>query len=155
MHESNKRFLIYLTSYLGVALIGGSIVHMGTLADEHSARYTVLGVIGLLLMIVGNVFEARINKETLSLKYLGIVSALAIATGFLSGGIQHFLDNPIFAGYLLAIGLIVAYVAFSQKYHFGTTTQGLVMVMAIGLAIIFTANTALHEAIPHSTEGHH
>lgn len=154
MTDSNKNFLVYLTSYLGVALIGGSIVHVGTL-DVHSTRYIVLGVIGLILMIIGSTLEAKIKKEPLNAKYFGIVSALAIATGFLSGGIQHYLDNPIYAGYLLAIGLIVAYVAFAHKYHFGTSTSGLLAAIGIGLAIIFVSNTVLHEAIPHEVGGGH
>jgi hypothetical protein len=154
MSETNKKFLVYLTSYLGVALIGGSIVHVGTL-DVHSTRYVVLGVVGLVLMIVGNVLEAQMQKEPLNLKYFGIVSALAVATGFLSGGIQHYLDNPIYAGYLLAIGLIVAYIAFARKYHLSTTTVGLVTVIALGLVIVTVSNTILHDVIPHEVGGGH
>jgi hypothetical protein len=154
MSEANKKFLVYLTSYLGVALIGGSIVHVGTL-DAHSTRYIVLGVVGLVLMIVGNVLEAKMQKEPLNLKYFGIVSALAVATGFLSGGIQHYLDNPIYAGYLLAIGLILAYIAFTQKYHLSTTSVGLMAVIALGLVIVTVSNTILHDVKSHEVGGEH
>lgn len=154
MTDSNKKFLVYLTSYLGVAMIGGSIVHIGTL-DGNSTRYIVLGIIGMVLMIIGSMFEARINKEVVGLKYFAIVTALAIATGFLSGGIQHFLDNPVYAGYLLSIGLVVAYVTFARKYHYTTTTQGLITVLVIGLLILLASNTLLHEMVPHTTGGHH
>lgn len=135
-------------------MIGGSIVHLGTL-DDNSTRYIVLGVIGIALMISGSVFEARINKEIVGLKYFAIATALAIATGFLSGGIQHFLDNPVYAGYLLSIGLVVAYVTFARKYHLATTTQGLATVIVIGLLILFASNTLLHDVVPHTTGGHH
>lgn len=154
MSEANKKFLVYPTSYLGVALIGGSIVHVGTL-DVHSTRYVVLGIIGLMLMITGNILEAQMQREPLNIKYFGIISALAIATGFLSGGIQHYLDNPVYAGYLLAIGLIVAYVAFARKYHLKTTTLRLMTVIALGLMIVAVSNTILHEAIPHEVGGGH
>jgi len=153
MTESSKKFVIYLTSYLGVALIGGSIVHVGAF-DDHSTRYVILGIIGLALMITGSVFEAQTNKEALSVKYFAVVTALAVATGFLSGGIQHYLDDPIYAGYLLAIGLVVAYVAFSGKNNFPTSTRGLVTVIVLGVAIIFTSNTLLHEAVPHGGDSH-
>ena len=73
-------------------MIGGSIVHTGTL-DDNSTRYIVLGAIGTALMISGSVFEARLNKEGVGLTYCAIATALAIATDFLSGGIRHFLDN--------------------------------------------------------------
>lgn len=135
-------------------MIGGSIVHIGTL-DGNSTRYIVLGIIGMVLMIIGSMFEARINKEVVGLKYFAIVTALAIATGFLSGGIQHFLDNPVYAGYLLSIGLVVAYVTFARKYHYTTTTQGLITVLVIGLLILLASNTLLHEMVPHTTGGHH
>lgn len=153
MTDSSQRFIIYLTSYLGVALIGGSIVHVGAF-DTHSTRYIILGILGLILMIAGSVFEAKNNNEKLSTKYFGIVTALAVATGFLSGGIQHYLDDPIYAGYLLAIGLIVAYVTFGKKYNLPTSTRGLVLVMAIGIMILITSNTILHEAVPHGGSTH-
>lgn len=99
--------------------------------------------------------KQRLKNEPLNVKYFGIVGALAIATGFLSGGIQHYLDNPIYAGYLLAIGLVVAYVAFGQKYHYGTSMKGLVIALAIGMVIIIFSNTVLHEAIPHEVGAGH
>jgi len=153
MTDNSKKFIIYLTSYLGVALIGGSIVHIGAF-DSHSTRYVILGIIGLVLMITGSVFEAQANKEALSIKYFGIVTALAIATGFLSGGIQHYLDDPVYAGYLLAIGLVVAYVTFGSKYNLPTTTRGLVTVLVLGVLIVFASNTILHEIDPHGGSTH-
>jgi type III secretory pathway component EscS len=122
--------------------------------DSHSTRYVILGVIGLVLMIIGSVFEAQTNKEALSIKYFAIVTALAIATGFLSGGIQHYLDDPVYAGYLLAIGLVVAYVTFGSKYNLPTTTRGLVTVIALGILIVLTSNTIIHEAVPHGGSTH-
>jgi len=105
-------------------------------------------------MITGSVFEAQTNKEALTIKYFGIVTALAIATGFLSGGIQHYLDDPIYAGYLLAIGLVVAYVSFGSKYNAPTTARGLVTVIVLGACIVFASNTILHEVAPHGGNTH-
>lgn len=155
MTESNKKFIIHILSYLGVALIGGSIVHIGTL-DGGSLRYVILGCIGVMLMIIGSVLEAQTNKEPVNIKYLGIVTALAISTGLLSGGIQHFLDNPMYAGYLLAVGLVVSYISFAGKYHANTTTLGIITVAILALIVVITSNTVLHESVPH-TEGadHH
>jgi hypothetical protein len=153
MTDSNKKFLIYLTSYLGVALVGGSIVHMGTL-DINSSRYITLAFIGIGLMIVGNILEAQINKEIVGIKYFSIAAALAIATGFLSGGIQHYLDDPIYAGYLLAIGVVVAYITFMSKYHLQKTTRGLLTAVVIALLIVLTSNTIVHEAVPHGGATH-
>ena len=155
MTESNKKFIIHILSYLGVALIGGSIVHVGTLGGD-SIRYIALGSIGIMLMVVGSVLEAQINKDPINIKYLGIITALAISTGLLSGGIQHFLDNPIYAGYLLAIGLVVSYTSFAGKYHTQVTAKGIIVVAVLALSIIFASNTLIHESVLH-TEGadHH
>ena len=153
MTDSSKKFIIYLTSYLGVALIGGSIVHVGAFESD-STRYIILGIVGLVLMITGSIFEAQTNKEALSIKYFGIVTALAIATGFLSGGIQHYLDDPIYAGYLLAIGLVVAYVAFAGKYNLPTSNRGLLAVIATAIVIVLISNTILHDAVPHGGNTH-
>ena len=153
MTDSNKKFLIYLTSYLGVALVGGSIVHMGTF-DSHSSRYIILATVGVTLMIIGNIVEAQMNKEAVSLRYFAIATALAIATGLLSGGIQHYLDDPIYAGYLLAAGVVVAYVTFMSKYHLQRTTMGLIVAIALALTIVLASNTVLHEAVPHGGNTH-
>ena len=154
MTESNKKFIIHILSYLGVALIGGSIVHIGTL-DGGSIRYTALGIIGIVLMIVGGVLEAQMNKEPVSMKYLGVVTALAISTGLLSGGIQHFLDNPIYAAYLLAVGLIVAYISFASKYNTTATTKGILTVAGLALIVVLTSNTLVHESVPHTVGADH
>lgn len=155
MTENNEKFIIHILSYLGVALIGGSIVHIGTL-DGGSIRYIILGCVGVAMMIIGSVLEAQMKKEPININYLGIVTALAISTGLLSGGIQHFLDNPIYAGYLLAAGLIVSYISFAGKYHANTTTQGIITIAILALTIVLVSNTVVHESIPH-TEGseHH
>lgn len=154
MTESNKKFLVYLASYLGVAMIGGSIVHIGTLGD-HGTRYLILGIVGVILMIVGSIFEARINKEVVGIKYFSIVTALAIATGFLSGGVQHFLDNPVYAGYLLSIGLVVAYLTFARKYNLAISTKGFVAVIIAGLLILLVSNTIPLDSVSPDIGGHH
>lgn len=110
----NKKYIIYLLKYLGVALIAGSVVHVGTLQNG-AMRYAVLGLIGLAFMLAGNIFEAKINGEKINFKYLMVITGLSLATGFFSGGIQHYLDNPSYAGYLLAIGLFFSYITFFMR----------------------------------------
>lgn len=154
MTESNEKFIIHILSYLGIALIGGSIVHIGTL-DGGSARYIILGGAGVAMMIIGSVLEGKMNNEPINVKYLGIVTALAISTGLLSGGIQHFLDNPIYAGYLLAIGLVVSYLSFAGKYHYKVAPQGIIVVAALALTIVLVSNTIVHDSTPHLEEADH
>ncbi len=111
MNQENKNFLIYVAKYIGVALISGSVVPIGTLQNG-TTRYIVLIIIGLALMLYGNLKEAKNAGEKIGMSYLLIITALSFATGFLSGGIQHYLDNPVYAGWLLGIGAIGTYVMF-------------------------------------------
>ena len=151
--ESSRKFTIYLASYLGVALIGGSIVHVGAF-ESQSTRYIILGIIGVGLMVAGSLLEASINKEAISIKYFGIATALAVATGFLSGGVQHYLDDPIYAGYLLAIGIVVSYIAFTAKYSLARTVRGVITVTIGGAMILFISYSFLHGSIPHGGDAH-
>ena len=101
--QDNKNYLVYIAKYLGVALISGSVVHIGTLQNG-VMRYIVLMGIGMVLMMLGNIVEAKQLGNKINTKFLMVITGLSLATGFLSGGVQHYLDNPIYAGYLLAIG---------------------------------------------------
>ncbi len=135
LSPEHKKYLIYIVKYLGVALIAGSVVHVGTLHNG-TTRYIVLGIIGLFLMVLGNLMEARQNGEKIDLKYLAIITGLSLATGFLSGGIQHYLDNPVYAGYLLAAGLLFSYVIFLIKDKTRILGRNIMIVLAVSAIII-------------------
>ncbi len=154
----NKKYIIYLLKYLGVALIAGSVVHVGTL-ENGTTRYIVLGIIGLLLMLIGNILEAKQNSEQINLKYLTVITALSLATGFFSGGIQHYFDNPGYAGYLLSVGLFFSYITFFMRDKIRLYFKYLLVVtiisgvIIIGSSFINPSVTAdHHDAIPPSTE---
>jgi hypothetical protein len=133
--SENKKYIIYLVKYLGVALIAGSVVHVGTLHGG-TIRYIVLGVIGLFLMMLGNIIEAKHNGEKINAKYLFVITGLSLATGFLSGGIQHYFDNPVYAGYLLAIGLIFSYIIFFIKDKIKVLTRNVLIVALVSVFIL-------------------
>jgi len=144
----NKKYLVYLAKYLGVALISGSVVHIGTLSGGIT-RYAVLMVIGVILMLLGNIAEAKQTGVKINLKFLLIIASLSVATGFLSGGVQHYLDNPVYAGYLLAIGVVVAYVAFFFKDHTTIKKRDFFVVVLVALGILFASNFLTHNFVPH------
>lgn len=138
MRKENKEFLIYIAKYLGVALIAGSVVHIGTL-DNGTTRYFVLALIGLVLMLAGNIAEAKQTNQKINLKFFLSIIALSFATGFLSGGVQHYLDNPPYASYLLSIGLLVAYIAFFMKDKVSLTGKNVAVVSVISLLLLFSS----------------
>ncbi len=134
INKSHYTFFTYIAKYLGVALIAGSVVHIGTLQNGVT-RYVVLIGIGLILTIIGNIKEAKEHGQKINLNYFLIITGLSFATGFLSGGIQHYLDNPSYAGILLGIGIIITYVTFFLKDKFKIEKKNLAVVVI--LAILF------------------
>ncbi len=133
-NKSHYAFFTYIAKYLGVALIAGSVVHIGTLQNGVT-RYVVLIGIGLILTIIGNIKEAKEHGQKINLNYFLIITGLSFATGFLSGGIQHYLDNPSYAGILLGLGMIITYVTFFLKDKFKIEKKNLAVVVI--LAILF------------------
>ena len=158
MSQENKSYLLYITKYLGVALIAGSVVHIGTL-DTGAVRYVMLMAIGLALMIFSTLYEEKQLGTKINARFLLIVLSFSIAIGFLTGGVQHYLDNPTYAGYLLAIGLVVTYVTFFLKERVTIKIKGVVVVSFIALGILFVSNVLLHNygdgAHSHSEFGSH
>ena len=137
MRKENKEFLTYIAKYLGVALIAGSVVHIGTL-DNGTTRYFVLALVGLVLMLTGNIAEAKQTNQKINLKFFLSIIALSFATGFLSGGVQHYLDNPSYASWLLGIGLLVSYVAFFMKDKVLLNLKNVAVVTVISLALLLS-----------------
>ena len=131
----HKKYIIYLLKYLGVALVAGSVVHVGTLNNGLS-RYVILGLVGLILMVTGNILEAKQTGEKINFKYFLIITTLSLATGFFSGGIQHYLDNPGYAGYLLAIGLLFSYIIFFLRDNIRLYWKNVIVVAVIAIGII-------------------
>ena len=144
--KENKNFLIYLFKYLGVAIISGSVVHIGTLHNNFF-RYLILLSIGLILMLVGNIYESIENGQKINLKYLFILTGLSLSTGFISGGIQHYLDNPIYTGYLLSIGLFGCYLTFFWKEKMRLITKNIIIIFIISIIIFILSNFIIADII--------
>ena len=155
--QENKNYLIYIAKYLGVALISGSVVHIGTL-EGGELRYFVLMLIGLFLMTLGNISEAKQLGDKINTKFLLVITGLSLATGFLSGGVQHYLDNPVYAGWLLAIGVVVTYITFFMKEKFVLKNKNVLVATLLGIIILFFSNFVINKYIEigHSgIESHH
>jgi phosphoglycerol transferase MdoB-like AlkP superfamily enzyme len=150
LSKENNDFVVYVLKYLGIALIAGSIVHVGTL-DVGTTRYIILASIGLVLMTVGNILESRQKGERINIKYLVLITSLSLTTGFLSGGIQHYLDNPLYAGYLLGIGLIGTFITFFIKEKSALKTKNIILISGISIAIVLISVFL----VPSSGNDHH
>jgi len=152
-----RPYALYVALYLGVALTGGSVVHL-PLAP---ARYLLIGGIGVLVFIAASVADAR-RRHATGLegpggglgRFVGWSVALSIGLGMLSGSIQHFIDFPHYAAALLSLGVpmtLAAYVGREgldvprpQLLRLGAAALAFALVLFLGLNLL-ADEIALHD----------
>ena len=148
-------YLLYVALYLGVALTGGSVVHM----PLDPKRYVLIGVIGVIIFIVASAIDARRRKlataEGAALPGYIIWSViLSLGLGMLSGSIQHFIDFPQYAAALLALGVPVSLASYMGREKLLVRGPRLVtLVIAVGvftIALFFGLDWIADEIAPHS-----
>ena len=115
MRQVLSPYVLCVALYLGVALTGGSVVHL----PLDPGRYLLIGAVGVLVFIAASVADAR-RRHAAGLegpggglgRYVGWSVLLSLGLGMLSGGIQHFLDFPHYAAALLPLGVLLSLAAF-------------------------------------------
>lgn len=110
-----KAYISHLLRYVGVGLISGSIVHVGTLGGGYT-RYVILIIMGVIAFIAGTLLEKKESESSLTV-FILISVIMSIGVGMVSGGTQHYLDGPVFAAFLIPIGIAVGYFAFLVRDH--------------------------------------
>ncbi len=111
MEKPEYSYVSHILRYVGVGLVSGSIVHAGTLGGD-SLKYIVLILMGIVAFTVGTLMEhsQKFDKHLLSFILISVV--VSIGTGMVSGGTQHYLDDPLFGALILPLGLFIGYLAF-------------------------------------------
>jgi hypothetical protein len=151
-----RPYVLYVALYLGVALTGGSIVHL----PLDPARYLLIGVTGVAIFIVASVLDAR-QRHAAGLegpggglgRYVGWSVLLSIGLGMLSGSIQHFLDFPHYAAALIPLGVVVSLIAYMGRERLSLPRPQLIRmgaaVAAVVLALFFGLDIFADEIAPH------
>lgn len=130
-----KAYVSHLLRYVGVGLISGSIVHMGTLGGGHT-RYIILIMMGVVAFIAGTLLEKRESKSSIT-AFIGISVIMSIGVGMVSGGTQHYLDGPTYAAFLIPIGAAVGYFTFLfRDYKSEITTKRILAMLLIAMGLI-------------------
>jgi hypothetical protein len=78
-----KSFTSHVLRYVGVGLISGSIVHVGTLGGGIT-HYVVLITLGIFAFIIGTILEE--GRGTLTFNFIIISVFLSIGIGMEFGG---------------------------------------------------------------------
>lgn len=99
--------------FLGVGFLAGAIVHY----PVNPSLYGAIGAVGAIIFTIASTLNEWItNKRHLLqegvLKIVFYSLVLSIGLGMISGGIQHFIDFPIYASYLIPLGFIISLVGF-------------------------------------------
>lgn len=152
-------YLSYVGLFLGMGLISGAIVHM----PVDPALYTIILVIGALMFGLASFFTDLAKQEHLTLKAairsLAYALLLSIGIGMMSGGIQHFSDNPSYSATLIPAGIGVSLLAFILKNQINLSVKRTYAVVLIFLALAvplkLTLDYVASEIVTHSDgQGH-
>ena len=110
-------FLAYFLLLASTSFIAGGIVHVGL--GENTAFYLGLAVFGVVCFTVGNYLQEYVlNKNARDLHlgtFLLVSFVLSIGIGMVTGGVQHFIDNPPYSAVLIPVGLVLAVTAFALR----------------------------------------
>ena len=159
--EVAKPYASYLAMFVGMGLISGSIVHAGQ--AEMLKQAIVLIVIGMFLFAIGSyvnevIFKTgNVEKEGIT-RYIIFSLFLAMGVGMISGSTQHFFDTPIYASYLMPIGVFLSSLAFALRNNYELSKATWIKLIAVGLvfaAVLFYALNTYAKSLPVSTGGHH
>jgi hypothetical protein len=147
-------FIIHICKYLGIALVSGSIVHAGTLGGSTMKYVSLIGV-GILLTVVGHYLENKASHKAIDAQFVALAVALSFGTGMLSGGVQHYLDNPAYGAVLLSLGLVLTFLALGYKDFKRTlTARSVGIVCATSVVLFIGTYTILPQFLPADSHSH-
>jgi hypothetical protein len=153
IRELKYAYVIHICKYLGIALMSGSIVHAGTLGGSN-LKYLGLIAVGILLTVFGNYLEYEVKNVKVGAKILFLAICLSFGTGMLSGGIQHFSDNPAFSAALLTIGAIITFFSLAYKDFPGVLSfKAIPIAGLVGLAFYLVV-PVIGDMVVSENEGH-
>ncbi|WP_341211926.1 hypothetical protein [uncultured Limimaricola sp.] len=157
--EVFKPYFSYLTMFLGMGLISGSIVHAAQ--PDMRVYALVLMAIGAVLFAFGSYLNEVLFKTGILgdnvVKYVLVSLLLAVGIGMVSGAAQHFNDTPIFASYSAPIGVFISSVAFAIRQGYVLHRKNWLLMIGAGLvfaAVFHLGLRAYAESLPASL-GHH
>lgn len=153
MQKPEYSYVSHILRYVGVGLVSGSIVHAGTLGGG-SLKYIVLIILGIAAFTIGTLMEHRQKFDKHLLLFILISTVVSIGTGMVSGGTQHYLDDPLFASIILPLGLFLGYVAFLVRDFKETISFKRITIAFIGAFILWGGLYSIAHKIP-VLENHH
>jgi len=153
MQKPEHSYVSHILRYVGVGLVSGSIVHAGTLGGG-SLKYIVLIIMGITAFTIGTLMENKQKFDKHLLSFILISTVVSIGTGMVSGGTQHYLDDPLFAAMVLPLGLFIGYVAFLVRDFKKEISFKRIAIALVGALILWGGLYFIAHRIP-VLENHH
>ncbi|MFM8548440.1 MAG: hypothetical protein ACKODB_12665 [Betaproteobacteria bacterium] len=140
-----RRYLEFIALYLGIALVGGAIVHM----PGSPTKNVVIMLVGMALFLAASLREARakvLTGESAGAgRFLVLSAMLSIGLGMISGSIQHFDEFPDYGSILIPCGIGLSLPTFGMRESLlpgGARLAALVVALGLALPIVWLG---LHE----------
>ncbi len=147
------QYFQYVTSYIGIVLMGGAIVHL----PAAPKRYAILAMIGAAVFLVSSYFEIKKKRSQDPnfgiWAYMLVSFFLSIGLGMISGSIQHFLDTPMYSSILLTAGFFISAFAFYIRENSNILSLHIVRYATLVVSITGILGGGLY-SIAHSIEPH-
>ncbi|MFZ5826392.1 MAG: hypothetical protein ACOY94_19030 [Bacillota bacterium] len=152
-------YLTYLSLFLGMGLISGAIVHM----PVDPVRYTIIMVVGAVMFGFASFVNDLAGKDRLTAaivaRSLFFALLLSMGIGMISGGVQHFSDNPGYSASLIPAGFGLSLFAFILKNEVKLSVKriyGIVLIfLALAVPLKFTLDYVAHNIVGESdSHGH-
>lgn len=124
-------YVNYVLLFLGMGLISGAIVHM----PVDPFKYTLIMLVGAAMFGFASFINDLKDRDDLStsamVRSLLYSLLLSVGIGMMSGGIQHFSDNPAYSAMLIPIGFGVSLFSFVLKHNQRLSVKRVYAVIAI------------------------
>ena len=158
--DTLKKFVTFVSLFIGTGFIAGSIVHFGEGVTVWDSSVLLLGialfVISSYVQEYGKTHERSTPKEFALFILQSFL--LAIGIGMASGGTQHFIDTPLYAAVLIPLGLTIGLFTFLWREKLKTPPSKILMIFittCLGAYVLWHALIQFNNIIPESIrEGH-
>ncbi|GGS01075.1 hypothetical protein [Deinococcus sedimenti] len=152
-------FLAYFLMLASTSFIAGGIVHLGL--GEHVPYYLGLAVLGVVCFTAGNYLQEfvlrRAARPANLPRFLLVSFVLSVGIGMVTGGVQHFLDNPAYSAVLIPAGLVLSLLAFLARegVQLSSKLPRVVGGTVAAAALLFAGLTTAARAIGQTTQTGH
>ncbi|GAW28519.1 hypothetical protein [Carboxydocella sp. ULO1] len=139
-------YFVYLMFFLSIGMLSGSIVHM----PLNPGRYSIIMSIALVVFVTASYLnEVKIDKKNMTpwetAKFLFFSLILSIGIGMISGGIQHFDEEPLYASYLIPFGLVLSFISYVLKNKIALPWKRFAAAFAVILVLAAGIGTGLNQ----------